>query len=149
MKILCVDDEMSMIMIYQDYFRSIKGDIVYSFDGFQAMKEVLQSIEEEDLFDLIVLDIEMPNMGGLECLKQIREIEEESNAKKSKVFIVTASEELTDVLLAFEGKADAFIVKDYNLNARLELEVMKAFGVAIGKTALKLQSQENRPEYKR
>jgi len=70
MKILIVDDEESIRLLYKEELEEDGFVVEVAKDGLEALKQV-------SLFkpDLITLDIKMPGLNGIETLKRIREME--------------------------------------------------------------------------
>ncbi|SDD10649.1 Response regulator receiver domain-containing protein [Algoriphagus faecimaris] len=81
----------------------------YKMTAARNGKQVLDFMEKED-FDLILMDISMPVLDGLECTKAIREMEEE---KKSKIPIIAISGNIHNYTMDDFRKAgfDEFIQK--------------------------------------
>ena len=70
-RVLIVDDEAPVVEVLKDFFRQFRHENSYETesakDGAEALIVLLRG-----KFDLILLDMHMPRMGGLELLKQIR-----------------------------------------------------------------------------
>jgi CheY-like chemotaxis protein len=70
-RVLIVDDEPPVVEVLKDFFRQFRHENSYETesakDGAEALIVLLRG-----KFDLILLDMHMPRMGGLELLKQIR-----------------------------------------------------------------------------
>lgn len=73
---------------------------------------------EYPLPQLILLDIKMPHMGGLDVLKWIRSSEKWDH---TPVLMLTSSSQPTDVVTAYQNGADCYLVKPTNLDAFREL----------------------------
>lgn len=67
-KILVADDEMSIRLLYSEELREEGYEVFTAANG----KEALEIVAKEPL-DLIILDIKMPEMSGIEVLRQIKE----------------------------------------------------------------------------
>lgn len=78
-KILVVDDEAPIRDLFEDLFRKEDCQAVTCATGEEALK-----ILKNDTFDVVLLDIKLPGMSGLEVLKNIREIN-----KKLPVVMIT------------------------------------------------------------
>lgn len=110
MKILLVDDDKTARLAMSKLF-SKYGDFELAEDGQQAIDMVNKSVEENSPFDLIVLDIEMPNMDGHEALANIREIERNSQLQPSKIMMLTSHKEPDHLNMAYESACDVYCVK--------------------------------------
>jgi len=66
-KILVVDDDDSIRLLYSEEFRDEGYEVYEAASGEQAL-EILEKVA----LDLIILDIKMPEMGGIECLRHIK-----------------------------------------------------------------------------
>lgn len=78
-KILVVDDEAPVRDLFEDLFRKEDCQTVTCATGEEALK-----IIKNEPFDVVLLDIKLPGMSGLEALKNIREIN-----KKLPVVMIT------------------------------------------------------------
>lgn len=114
MRILIADDSQLNIELISDILKPY-GEIVFVNDGFQAITEFQSALKNKNPFDLICLDIEMPYLDGISTLFSIRDSEKQENIKQSVIFMITSSKDITNILDSFEGKANAFIVKDSNI----------------------------------
>ncbi len=108
MKILVVDDERHIKRLFEQRFRrEVKsGDIelYFAYSGQEAL-DFLKDGEATDI-TLLLSDINMPNMNGLELLKQVRE-----NHTQLMVYMITAYGDEANRKLAIELGADDYIVK--------------------------------------
>ncbi len=68
-KLLVVDDEEGIRFLYQEEFE----ECGYSVDVAACGEEALQKLDEGEPFDLIILDIKMPGIDGVEVLREIKE----------------------------------------------------------------------------
>jgi two-component system, chemotaxis family, chemotaxis protein CheY len=84
--------------------------------------EVIESFsicQNIDAYDLILIDISMPEMGGIETLSNIRRIEKDNNVPESdrvKIIMTTASKDRCSVHNAFEYECDAYMAKPISIN---------------------------------
>ena len=113
MKILIVEDDFAARRLMQRYL-SIHGDCDVAVDGNEAVAAFRQAADDKELYDLICLDIMMPNMNGREALKAIRQIETEhgiGGLDGVKVIMTTALGDSKNVTGSFSEGCEAYIVK--------------------------------------
>lgn len=112
--VLLVDDNPKYLKDALPYYGY---NVRVAIDGIQAL-EVLTT--EKNKFDLVLLDIMMPNLDGWETLKAIRKLEK---TKYLPVIMITAVSEEQKVIAGLKNGADDYITKPFvlpNLLARME-----------------------------
>ena len=113
MRCLIVDDTLAARTIMKKYL-SPQADCDFAKDGEKAVAAVRQSIDKSEPYDLICLDIMMPNMDGHEALELIRQIENEhgiNGLDGVKVIMTTALGNSEDIMGAFREGCESYIVK--------------------------------------
>ena len=113
MKVLIVDDEFTNRLLLQEICKEFAKSHL-AVDGSEAVEAVSKSLEEGEPYDVILLDIMMPNMNGHEALIKIREVEVTKGfnvGQGAKVIMVTALGDKKNVLDAFKEEADGYLVK--------------------------------------
>jgi len=114
MKILIVEDEPTSREILSALLDPV-GDCIAAEDGLQAVNAFKEAMSAHDPFNLIIMDIMMPNASGHEAVRNIRQIEQDNNIKTQdmvKIIMVTALGDQKNVAHAFfKGGAVSYIVK--------------------------------------
>lgn len=119
MRLLVVEDEYRLSELISSRLKKEKYTVDVSLDGEAGLYNALS-----DIYDLIILDIMLPKVDGIEILKNIRK-----NNIKSKVIMLTAKSELDDKLLGFENGADDYITKPFHIDelvARINVQLRKS-----------------------
>ena len=104
MKILIAEDDFASRK-FMSRFLSKYGECDVTVDGREAVEAFLMALDSDESYDLVCLDIMMPELDGYQVLKTIRDIEKERNIpeeKASKVIMTTALNEGRNVTKAFE-----------------------------------------------
>lgn len=116
MRILVVDDELvsrkKMEKILEEF-----GDCFLVECGADAVKIFKEAWEMGVPFDLVSLDIGLPDMSGIDVLKRIRQIEKDKDIAKdklSRVMMVTSHADQSLVLGSVEAGCNNYIVKPFS-----------------------------------
>ncbi len=104
MKILVVDDEELLVKGIKFNLQNEGYEVVTGSDGAQAV-----ALAKDPAVSLIVLDVMMPEIDGLEACRRIREF---SNVP---IIMLTARSQDMDKLLGFEQGADDYLTKPFNI----------------------------------
>ena len=123
-KILVVDDERVLVKGIKFNLENEGYQVQVGCDGEEAVE-----LAREGRFDLIILDVMMPKIDGLQACMRIREF---SNVP---VIMLTARSEDTDKIIGFECGADDYITKPFNileLKARVRA-LLRRSGAAVQK----------------
>ena len=104
MKILVVDDEKLLVKGIKFNLENEGYDVDACYDGETAVE-----MAKATSYDLILLDIMMPKLNGLEVCMKIRE------TSTVPIIMLTARTEGTDKLIGFEYGADDYITKPFNI----------------------------------
>ena len=115
-KILIADDEMRIRVLLNDFLTREGYIVSEAEDGVQAL-----DMAKEENYDLIILDVMMPNMDGLEACSRIRKFSD------AQIMMLTARSEDIDELSGFDMGADDYVTKPFNpitlmarVNARMK-----------------------------
>lgn len=111
-KILVVDDSKLMHKVYEVMLRQYP--LVYAVDGHDALRQ----LERHDDVDLILLDINMPKMNGLEFLAELRARDEWSSLP---VIVITTEGKEEATQRGLEAGAVAYIKKPFRSEEILEI----------------------------
>jgi DNA-binding response OmpR family regulator len=103
-RILLVDDEQSIQTLLSYPLRKEGYDVVQATDG----REALQRFDEQS-FDLVVLDLMLPRIDGLEVCRQLR------SRSSVPIIMLTAKSEEIDKVVGLELGADDYITKPFSL----------------------------------
>jgi len=111
-KVLVVDDSKLMHKMYEVMLRQYA--LVYASDGRQA----LDRLQEHADIDLVLLDINMPNMNGLEFLAQLRS---DGSRSELPVIIISTEGREEDTARGLEAGATAYIKKPFHSEEIIEV----------------------------
>lgn len=102
-RLLIVDDEKNILKLYEKEFREEGYEVMTANSG----REAVQKLEENPV-DLVILDIRMPELNGLETLKRIME-----SPSKPPLILNSAYTSYKDNFLSWA--AEAYVVKSSDL----------------------------------
>jgi two-component system alkaline phosphatase synthesis response regulator PhoP len=112
-KILIIEDEESIRMALEDDFRLENYEVHVSSDGIDGLSKA-----SDPAIDLIILDIMLPGINGLEICKKLR-----SQGSKTPIIMLTARGQEIDRVLGLELGADDYVTKPFSpreLQARVK-----------------------------
>ncbi|HCN75469.1 response regulator transcription factor [Pseudolactococcus plantarum] len=118
-KILLVEDDLSLSNSVYDFLENF-ADVVQVFDGDEGLYEA-----EMNIYDIILLDLMLPEKNGFEVLSELRE-----KGNKTPVLIMTAKESIDDKIHGFNIGADDYLTKPFyldELKARIQV-LLKRYG---------------------
>lgn len=110
---LLVDDDTDDTSLFKEVLQEVNPSIIFNSaeDGQEAL-QILKN-EHEKLPDVIFLDLNMPRMGGKECLAEIKSDEK---LHKIPVIMYTTSSQSKDIEETMQKGALCFITKPTNIN---------------------------------
>jgi two-component system chemotaxis response regulator CheY len=122
MKTLIVEDDFTSRIFLQEILRRY-GAAHVAVNGREAVDAVRAAMDLGEPYELVCLDIMMPEMDGHEALKKIRATEEARGvipARRAKIFMTTALGDLKSVAQAFNGLCDVYLQKPIEKTQLLE-----------------------------
>ena len=113
--ILIVDDEQSMGDFLAIMLRKEGHEVITVEDGDEAIKAV-----EEDIYDLVITDIKMPGIDGLQVLRSVKRV-----SPSTLVIVITAYSSTEDAVFAIKQGALDYITKPFEIE-KIKLVIKKA-----------------------
>jgi len=124
--LLAEDDFASRLMLQS--FLSRYGECHVAVNGREAVDAFRFSLERGLRYDLICMDIMMPEMDGREAVRQVRGLEEEHgilSTSGAKIIMTTAVDDIKEVIRCFRELCDVYLIKPIDLGKLLAQ--MRAF----------------------
>ena len=113
MKSLIVEDDFTARKLMQVYLSDL-GESFIAVNGKEAVEVTRDAIEKKEPFDLICMDIMMPEMDGNEAVKIIRQIEKDNGIEGLsgvKIIMTTAKGQSEDIFNAFNTGCESYLIK--------------------------------------
>lgn len=104
-KLLCIEDEHFIGELYDRALSKAGYDVTVIVDGQEGLKEA-----QTDKYDIILLDLMVPNMTGIEVLRRLRD-PAQTPKLHSKIIITTNLEQREEIRADIESRADGYLVK--------------------------------------
>ncbi len=119
-KILIVDDEPDLRMMFKDILSTFGYEIEEASDGVECLEKL-----SKKKYDLILLDLMMPRMDGMETLARIKQ----DSKKYGNAPILILTNLTSDIAIkeGFERKADGYLIKTELTPEQVVKEIEKAF----------------------
>ena len=105
LRVLCVEDEFFISELYDRALRKAGYDVTNALNGLDGL-----SLAQTDHYDIILLDLMVPGMTGIEILKILRD-EIKTPMLHSKIIITTNLVQDEEARQQIESKADGYIIK--------------------------------------
>ncbi|TLG81321.1 response regulator transcription factor [Vagococcus zengguangii] len=134
MKILIVDDEVSITTLIDYHLQKAGYETVIVHDGYEAFQTALNQF-----FDFIVLDVMLPNMDGMDIVKALRQ-----QAVNVPILLLTAKDETVDKIIGIEFGADDYMTKPFSpreLIARIKGILRRASSASITSDVKRLSNE--------
>lgn len=104
-KILCIEDEIFISDLYNRALTKAGYDFTVEIDGAKALQ-----LAQTNEFDIILLDLMVPSITGIEILNTLRD-PSKTPELKAKIIIATNLEQREETRAEVESKADGYLVK--------------------------------------
>ena len=115
MKFLIVDDDKFCRVLLAEILSDF-GQCDMACNGYEAIDAFMQARSDNVPYDLICLDIIMPELDGLQVLKQIRLIESreaENSHDTVKVLMVSSISDFEHITMSFDPRFEAYMIKPF------------------------------------
>jgi two-component system KDP operon response regulator KdpE len=122
--ILITDDDAELRRVLRRTLNALGFDVAEASHGEQALKEL-----ESRHFEVVLLDVNMPGMGGIEACRKIR-----NRVPRQQILMLTVRDKEADMIEALDAGADDYITKPFSipeLAARLRSAVRRSTASAL------------------
>jgi len=119
-KIFLLEDDITLNETIVDYFEDLEYKVITSYDGYEAQDKIY-----EQSFDILLLDVNVPDINGFDILKEARE----QDINTPAIFI-TSLNSMVDVEEGYESGCDDYIRKPFSLKElqlRVETIIKRSF----------------------
>jgi len=119
-EILLVEDNPGDVRLVEVALRdlSVDTELNVATDGTKALETLTRRLRNESVPDLVLLDLNLPRMGGFEFLE---EIQERSALARIPILVLTSSKACEDVLESYERAANAYLTKPTDPDEYIEM----------------------------
>lgn len=124
-KVLVVDDEDPLRSLLASELETEGFDVQDAGDGEEAIELIRAKGDQNDMFDVVLVDIKMPKVDGFGVLKYVK-----ANNPETKVIMVTAYADSQKAIASLRLGASDFISKPYDLEEILT-SIRRAMGESI------------------
>lgn len=104
-RILCIEDEHFISELYVRALTKAGYDVTVEVDGLRGLAQA-----QSDQYDIILLDLMIPSITGIEVLRRLRDPRETPHLR-AKIIITTNLEQREDIRADIENQADGYVVK--------------------------------------
>jgi two-component system, chemotaxis family, chemotaxis protein CheY len=121
LRTLLVEDDFASRLVLQT-FLSRYGDCHIAVNGKEAVEAFRYALEGQERYDLICMDIMMPEMDGCEAVRRVRAMEEARgifSASGVKIIMTTTVHDIKEVIRCFKELCDAYLMKPIDLGELL------------------------------
>ncbi|MFP5258433.1 MAG: response regulator [Acidobacteriota bacterium] len=130
MRVLVVEDDFTSRRILQKILVPY-GEVDIAVNGLEAVEAFAQALQDGHRYDLVCMDIMMPEMDGQAALKAIRSLEKDrgiSPANEAKIIMTTALDDPKNVVEAYyKGGATSYVPKP--IDKHMLLHLIKTLGL--------------------
>ena len=144
MKILLIEDEIHLSEAVVHLLKQNNHSAVAIYDGLEGYNEILTGI-----YDVVILDVMLPNLNGFEVLKRVRE-----EGIETPIIMLTAKSQVDDKVSGLNYGADDYLTKPFatqellarlkalgrRKNAHIEKDVIELADITYDKDIMKLAS---------
>jgi len=119
-KVFLLEDDLTLNETIVDYLEDIGFEVISTYDGYSAQDKIY-----EQNFDILLLDVNVPDINGFDILKGLRE-----NDIGTPAIFITSLNSITDVENGYESGCDDYIRKPFSLkelSLRIESIVKREF----------------------
>jgi len=108
-KVLIVEDHRDMLVVLRKYLEDQNFDVIEAATGEKGVEQF-----EKNNPDLILLDIMLPGISGIDVIKKIKD--QKNNDKYVPIIIITAKNDITDIVDGLGSGADDYIIKPFHFD---------------------------------
>jgi two-component system chemotaxis response regulator CheY len=127
MRALIVDDSHFLRGYVRQHLERLGWTCIEAQDGVDGVRCVREAARTGEAFDLMLVDVNMPLLDGLACVKQVRD---ERMASKTRVMMVTTEADHNYIRQALENGADEFLMKPFTPQSLREKLALLGFEMA-------------------
>jgi two-component system chemotaxis response regulator CheY len=128
-KCLIVEDDFASRKLFQTHLTD-HGDCYIAVNGQEAVEVFQDALDKDQPYDLILLDIMMPEMDGRSALKAIRKIEKDRGINSDncvKVIMTTAKDDPDNIMGAYREGCEVYLVKP--IKKKILLDELRELGL--------------------
>ena len=117
MKVLIVEDDAVSRKMIEMLIKPLVDKFDLAKDGLIAMEFFNKAVENEDRYNLVLLDIMLPKMDGQTLLQEFRKNEIQHGIlgnKSCKIIMVSALNDAGNIMEAFKNQCDGYLTKPYD-----------------------------------
>lgn len=134
-KVLLVEDEQLARKTLAFYLGTIFDEVVVASDGEEGLEIIKQNYSKSNNFDLVITDLKMPNVNGMDMIDEILKI-----LPTQRFIIVSAHKDEEDLLKLINLRVLGYFVKPLNIDNMMELLKKAKNEVLEEKTPIKSES---------
>ncbi|MFQ5867571.1 MAG: PleD family two-component system response regulator [bacterium] len=111
-RILIVEDDLTTVQLIEFLLKKNNFEVLVAYNGVEALQ-----ISKEEKPDLILMDVMMPKMDGIEAIKKLQE---DKNTQDIPIVILSALGQEMDVMRGLQAGASGYIVKPFSSKELLD-----------------------------
>ncbi|MGE4381982.1 MAG: response regulator transcription factor [Arcobacter sp.] len=115
-KVLLVEDEELARKTLAFYLNTIFDEVVVACDGADALEIIKKSFDKKENFDLIITDLNMPNVNGMQMIDEILKL-----IPNQRFIIVSAHKNEEDLLKLINLRVSGYFVKPLNIDNMMDM----------------------------